>query len=256
MRAAPVAILINYDPHRRVEVKDGETRMPQLEGFEASVRGLLMSLAMATPTSRKCERHADDFLLVREMHHRLANTLTIVAGALRREFATCSPPSVSLAIRESIERCEARIVALGKLNRTLAIGATDSVISLQRYVEHLCEALSEALLNPLGIKCEVFADAGEIPAQRGERLGLIISELVTNAAKHGFNGRKDGLVRVELLKKTDHWICTVSDNGSGMAKSPDGVGSKILEQLVGTLGGTLVRKSGRDGTAVVVTCKD
>lgn len=229
--------------------------MPQLEGFEALVRGHLMSLVMATPTSRKCERHADDLLLVREMHHRLANILTTVAAALRHEFGKCSPPFVSLAVRKSIERCEARIVALGKLNRTLAIGATDGLISIQHYVEHLCEALSEAILNPLGIKCEVFADAGEFSAQRGERLGLIISELVTNAAKHGFNGRKVGLVRVELLKKTDHWICTVSDNGNGMAKPPDGVGSKILEQLVGTLAGTLVRKSGRHGTTVVVTCK-
>jgi two-component sensor histidine kinase len=104
-----------------------------------------------------------------------------------------------------------------------------------------------------GVRCEVFADAGEFPGERCERLGLVITELVTNAAKHSFHGRNDGLVRVELIKRIDSWVCVVSDNGVGTAVRSLGVGSKIVKRLVRALGGKLVRKSRRDGTSVVVT---
>ena len=83
----------------------------------------------------------------------------------------------------------------------------------------------------------------------------MIAELVTNAAKHAFHGRDDGLVRVELINRIDSWVCIVSDNGIGTVMAPLGVGSKILERLVGALDGTLVRRSGRSGTSCVVTCQ-
>jgi two-component sensor histidine kinase len=94
-----------------------------------------------------------------------------------------------------------------------------------------------------------------LPSNCCERLGLVITELVTNAAKHAFHGRDDGLVRVELVNKIDSWVCIVSDNGVGTTMAPLGIGSKILKQLVGALGGTIVRKSECGDTSVVITCK-
>jgi two-component sensor histidine kinase len=196
-------------------------------------------------------RETDEFLLLREMNHRLANTLTVLASVLRREFDR----SVSPELRDSLARCEARIIAFSNLHRFLVIGAANDWVSVQSYIERLCQALSEALLKPLGIRCEVFADTGQLPSNCCERLGLVITELVTNAAKHAFHGRDDGLVRVELVNKIDSWVCIVSDNGVGTTMAPLGIGSKILKQLVGALGGTIVRKSECGDTSVVITCK-
>ena len=222
------------------------SNMAAIRKLDASVAGL------GRPVSHEARGSEQDrFLLLREMHHRLANTLTVLAGVIRHEFAASLSPDVN----NSLARCEARIVAFGKLNRALAIAEGDSAVSLHCYVERLCEALSEALLRPLGIRCEVFAGAGEMPAEICERLGLAISELVTNAAKHGFYGRNGGLVRVEIQKADASWVCVVADNGVGMQSAARGAGSKIVEQLVAAMGGTLVRKSGPDGTAVIVTWK-
>jgi len=194
---------------------------------------------------------AHEFLLLREMHHRFANTFTALSSTLRREFALSTSPD----LQDSLARCEQRIVAFGNLHRRLLVGAGTDWMSVQSYVERLCEALSEAVLEPLGVRCEVFVDAGELPGERCERLGLVIAELAMNAAKHAFSGRNDGVVRVELLNRIDSWVCVVSDNGVGSRQSRSGAGSKILDQLVSSLDGTLARKSGAHGTSVIVTCR-
>jgi two-component sensor histidine kinase len=203
----------------------------------------------ASRTGRLALRETDELLLLREMYHRHANTLMVLASLLRREFAVTTGPD----FRALLDRYEARIVAFGNLNRSLMVGAGDDRVSIANYVEHLCEVLSDAILKPLGIRCEVFADAGELAGDRCERLGLVIAELVTNTAKHAFQGCNNGLVRVELVNRRDFWVCIVSDNGVGTGMTAHGVGSKILKQLVSTLGGDLAAKSAPDGTSVVVT---
>ncbi len=196
-------------------------------------------------------REEDQFLLLRETQHRLANTLMILTSVLRGEFALSQSPEV----QASLARCEARIVAFSNLHRSLVVGAGEDLISVQPYIERLCKGLSEALLQPLGIRCEVFADAGEFPSERCERLGLVIAELVTNAAKRAFHGRSDGLIRVELISKDGYWVCIVSDNGFGNGETAFGVGSKIIEQLVSPLRATVTRRSGSCGTSVFVRCQ-
>jgi two-component sensor histidine kinase len=196
-------------------------------------------------------RETDELLLLREMHHRHANTLMMLSSLLRREFVLTTSPD----LRDLLDRYEARIVAFGNLHRSLIVGAEDDWVSVDNYVEHLCEVLSDAILKPLGIRCEVFADAGEFAGDWCERLGLVITELVTNAAKHAFQGRDSGLVRVEVVNRSGRWVCIVSDNGVGTGRASLGVGSKIIKQLVRTLGGDLAVKSTRNGTSVVVTCR-
>ena len=191
----------------------------------------------------------DEFLLLREMNHRFANTLMALTGVLRREFE--QPPPY---FQDALARLETQILAFGKLHKSLLIGAGKNWTSVRYYMEHLCKALSDAVLKPLGLTCEVSVDAGELPSERCELLGLVIAELVTNAAKHAFYRGCNGVIRVELLKKNDAWLCLVSDNGGGIGTTVPGVGSKIIEQLVRTMGGHFVRKSSPSGTSIAVTC--
>ena len=192
----------------------------------------------------------DEFLLLREAHHRVANTFSVLLGVLRCDRDLLASPEV----RASLVRLESRILALDKMHRSLLIGAKSGCISVQNYLEQLCKALSEALLEPMGLTCEVHVDPGELPSERCELLGLIIVELVMNSAKHAFGNRHDGVVRVELINKTDIWSCIVSDNGSGTANAMSGVGSKIVQQLVRTMGGCLTTRSSLTGTSTVIIC--
>jgi two-component sensor histidine kinase len=95
----------------------------------------------------------DELLLLREMNHRFANTLTLLVSQFRGDPESSESPQ----FRDLIARTEARIVAFGNLHRSLMVGAANTCISVQDYVEHLCRSLSEAILEPMGVCCEVAA---------------------------------------------------------------------------------------------------
>jgi two-component sensor histidine kinase len=203
----------------------------------------------APPTSGGFRRGLDEFLLLREMHHRFANTLTALGGVLR-----CHLARPAADFRRSLERFETQVVAFGNLHRCLMVGASNDRISVRSYFMNLCKALSDAVLEPRGIGYELSADSGELQSERCELLGLVIAELVTNAAKHAFCEYSNGLVRIELMRKGDIWLCRVIDNGTGLGAASPGLGSSIVGQLVQTLGGHLSTNSGKTGTSVVVMC--
>lgn len=189
--------------------------------------------------------HPDQDLLLCETHHRMMNTLAFVAGSLRREFA----PFRDASVRAALTRHEQMIAAFGELHGCLTVGSRRNAGALPDYLDRLCTALNQAVLEPLGIRCTVIAERGLVPAYHPERLGLIVAELVTNAAKHAFNGRPGGLVTVRLGRKAGRWRCSVSDDGTGLGQGACGVGAELVETLVHAIGATLSVETGEAGTS-------
>jgi two-component sensor histidine kinase len=173
------------------------------------------------------ERHNDwDFVLT-EAHHRMKNTLALLAALLRRDFT----PAASADLRKAIDRFEARILAFAELYRLLEVGRGQGETSASDYFGCLCRALTIAVLEPLGLRCEITIEDGSMATRQCVPLGLIIVELVTDAAKHAFPSGNDGLVRIDLLCREGRWRCTVSDNGVGAVGPLRGSGARILEDL-------------------------
>jgi two-component sensor histidine kinase len=172
------------------------------------------------------ERHNDWEFVLTEAHHRMKNTLALLAASLRRDFT----PAASADLRNAIDRFEGRILAFGELYRLLEVGRGQGETSVGDYFGCLCRALTIAVLEPLGLRCETTIEDGSMATKQCEPLGLIIVELVTNAAKHAFPSGNDGLVSIDLLYREGR-CCTVSDNGIGVAGPLRGSGARILEDL-------------------------
>jgi two-component sensor histidine kinase len=204
---------------------------------------------MKTLQALDTERSADDMdLILREAHHRIKNTLTLLGAWLHTDFR----PSASVHLPEAIDRFERRIIAFGKLYQLLSNVSERRYISMGDYGGALCQALTVAILEPNGLRCEANIGDGFLDTKRCERLGLIIAELVTNAAKHAFADRKAGLVRIEALYHDDCWRCTVKDNGVAPINFRRGVGGQIVADLTRSIGAHVVTESGPDGTTVSV----
>jgi two-component sensor histidine kinase len=193
-------------------------------------------------------------LVLRELQHRMANTLAILSANLRIELAPFKDPS----LRAALKRHEKRIVAAADLHRFFSRHSGDGTIPAEGYFQSLCGVLSRSILAPLGLQCEAFIARADMPAAKCELLGLVITELVLNAAKHAFPGTSHGRVHTEILERNNRWYCTVSDNGIGIRNEFNGSGSHIIASLVDALEGQLAIRTGPEGTSVSVIfpCRD
>ena len=187
-------------------------------------------------------------LVLRESHHRMKNTLTLLGASVRRDFSRPGTRDMSGAV----DRFEQRIVAFGRLYQLLSDSDSLTAVSVEAFFENLCEALSEAVLEPAGIRCEAAIESGALPASQCHRLALMLTELVTNAAKHAFPDRNDALIRIEMANRDGAWLCTVADNGIGATGPLQGTGSRILEGLARSIDARLQGEASQGGTRVTI----
>ncbi|TFW56321.1 sensor histidine kinase [Bradyrhizobium sp. MOS001] len=187
-------------------------------------------------------------LVLRESHHRMKNTLTLLGASVRRDFSRPGTRDMSGAV----DRFEQRIVAFGRLYQLLSDSDSLTAVSVEAFFENLCEALSEAVLEPAGIRCEAAIESGTLPASQCHRLALMLTELVTNAAKHAFPNRNDALIRIEMANRDGAWLCTVADNGIGATGPLQGTGSRILEGLARSIDARLQGEANQGGTRVTI----
>jgi two-component sensor histidine kinase len=186
-------------------------------------------------------------LFLRETHHRMKNTPTLLGAWLRADFISIASVDLPMAI-DGFER---RIVAFGRLYDLLSSGSDRGYTSVGDYVGSLSRALAVAILEPRGIRCEATIGDGFLESKRCERLGLIIVELVTNAAKHLFPNQQRGLIRIEASYRDGFWHCVVKDSGVG-ARGTRGVGGRLVEDLARSIGAHAVTDSDSDGTTITV----
>jgi two-component sensor histidine kinase len=187
-------------------------------------------------------------LVLRESHHRMKNTLTLLGASVRRDFTRAGTRDMSGAV----DRFERRIVAFGRLYQLLSDSDDISAVSVDAFFENLCEAISDAVLEPAGIRCEAAIESGALPAARCHRLALMLTELVTNAAKHAFPNKSGALIRVEVTSRDGAWSCTVADNGIGATAPLQGTGSRILEGLARSIHARMHGETGQGGTRVTI----
>jgi two-component sensor histidine kinase len=83
------------------------------------------------------------------------------------------------------------------------------------------------------------------------RTGLVVSELITNAARHAFRpDHQTGEIVVSVAVAAGQIICGVHDTGKGSSTFTPGFGTTIVDSLAADLGGHMVRRSDEFGTLV------
>jgi len=194
------------------------------------------------------EQSRDWELVLRESHHRMKNTLTLLGASVRRDFTRAGTRDVS----QAVDRFERRIVAFGRLYQLLSDNDDPVPVAVAPFFENLCGAISEAVLEPAGIRCEAAIESGTLSASQCHRLALMLTELVTNAAKHAFPNKKGALIRVDVVRRDGAWVCTVADNGIGATGPLQGTGSRILEGLARSIHARLQGEAGQGGTQVSI----
>jgi two-component sensor histidine kinase len=171
-------------------------------------------------------------LLSREIDHRVMNSLQFVSALLHLQGRKVTGAEA----RAEIEAAANRVAAVARVHQHFHIEDDAATVPALTYLRRLCEDLS----GILGTDIAVQGDNGLLPTAHIQPVGLIVNELVTNAAKHG-----GGKVNVTCRCQNADCYIAVCDEGAGLPAGFDvatdgrGLGMKITSILIKQLGGSL-----------------
>jgi two-component sensor histidine kinase/CRP-like cAMP-binding protein len=173
---------------------------------------------------------------LRELNHRIANSLQIASGLLRRQWKILGDPQG----REALAEAQTRLEAVGKLHRYLYLHSDDSTVDLKTFLEALCPDIASST----NLGCLIEADSVAVPADLAQQLGIVVNELAMNARKHAYQDGVHGELRVECRTGPDRLVLTVADNGPGLGEGFDlsqesGLGMTLLRGITAQLDGRL-----------------
>jgi two-component sensor histidine kinase len=179
-----------------------------------------------------------------EFDHRLLNGVQMVASLLSAQSRVASPKAAA-----QLMMAVNRIVAFGHVHRQLHLLDHERHVEFKRYLERLTEDLA-GLLFPISPADTISVQGTrcKIPTVLGIPLGFIVSELITNSAKHA-NGKI--IVRFETPSPHSH-VLSVEDDGPGLPagfglNDGNGLGMKIIQAFVKQVDGKLRITSGNNG---------
>jgi two-component sensor histidine kinase len=186
-------------------------------------------------------------LLMRELSHRINNEFTSAINVISLAAAKSGSSEVKAALDDVSERLH----HYADVHRTLQLPEYYTHIDAAPYLRQLCLSISRSKLEPNNIKLVLATRPISMLSDRCWRLGMIVYELVTNAARHAFNGT-DGEIWVELWLAGARVECRVSDNGTATQKVQPGRGLYIVQELVERLDGRLEQSFGPHGSTSIV----
>jgi two-component sensor histidine kinase len=172
--------------------------------------------------------------LVEEIGHRVVNEYSEAISSLTLAAARSGSEQAKLALSAAADRLH----AYAESHRALLPPWKEETVNVADYISGICASLSKATLAERGTRLAVQVDEVWAGAERCWRIGLIVAELVRNAARHGLAGR-EGEITVQLVGMGEQILCWVGDNGGVAAQPRPGRGSRLVRALVAELGGSV-----------------
>ena len=188
-------------------------------------------------------------LLFTELSHRVKNNFQVIAAMLDIQARHSNHPETRAELQAAIDR----VMAVARAHANLYADGRVETVEFAAYLKDLCGSLARGLLEQGRIELTVTSDPAELEPDRAAALGMLVNELVTNAAKHAFQGRDHGRIEVMFEAGTSGRRLTVSDDGIGFAATQrrHGLGSRLIDGFVRQARGRLTRTSS-GGARVVV----
>ena len=153
-------------------------------------------------------------MLLREIHHRVKNSLSIVSGLLQLQIMSADNEEVSDILKDS----QTRIQSVGLIHEKLYKTDSLSDIELGKYIKDLVQSIHETFSELKdSVTLQFDLDEVHLETDRVIHCGLLVNELVVNAFKHAFSKQSSGLLRISLKKKKGEVVLTVCDNGPGLS---------------------------------------
>jgi two-component sensor histidine kinase len=206
--------------------------------------------AIATAELRRAKERAEQEIrlgkeraevLLAEVNHRVANSLALVAALIRLQATN----SYDETVREALSETQARISAIAGMHRSLYTSDDVRHVEMDKYLGTLVQEVQSSVnVESQGPSIRLSAEPVSLTSDRAVSVGMIVTELLTNAIKYAYPAGVEGEVRVTLTRQGDNEaLLVVEDDGVGLEEgsSPKGtgLGSRIVRSMATTLGSAI-----------------
>ena len=193
-------------------------------------------------------------VLLREVNHRVANSLQLVASLVHMQAAAVTDESARQALRDT----QARIGAIMQIHKRLYTSEDVQVVDMRDYLQGLVEDLRKTLSDGECRTITFTADSIHLNTDKAVSLGVVVAELATNACKYAYGESEEGDVRVHLQRVGEGRLrLTVEDDGCGMpppgaTARGTGLGQTVVGAMARSLGSTLEFDANHKGARAVL----
>ncbi|WP_378956104.1 histidine kinase N-terminal domain-containing protein [Pelosinus sp. sgz500959] len=171
--------------------------------------------------------------VIQEIHHRVKNNLQTIASLLRLQARRTTSQEVKAALQESVNRISSISVVHEFLSQQDA-----EFIDVAEVTKNILELVIQNMLEPdFDLQTRFNGQTVIFPSEQASSLALVINELIQNSIEHGFIGRREGLIGVEIATLPNSYKIEIYDNGIGMPsnfnpQTSNSLGLQIVRTLI------------------------
>jgi two-component sensor histidine kinase len=194
---------------------------------------------------------AEREVLLREVNHRVGNSLQIIASLLHLQANSSSQEGVKAALTNAM----GRVAAVAQVHRRLYTSHDLKSVLLNQYLEALLEDLRRSAEGNKMSRLTLKAEPIEIDPDRAVAIGIIVNELVMNAVKYAYPDGA-GPIHIVLNAHGDDLELSIADDGVGLNVKTDprstGMGQRIVTAMAQKLDASVERDPQHAGTRIVL----
>ncbi|MGZ2412810.1 two-component sensor histidine kinase [Sphingomonas sp. F9_3S_D5_B_2] len=193
--------------------------------------------------------------LLREVNHRVANSLQLVATMVSMQARLISDERA----RDALDDTERRIQAIAQVHRRLYTSDDVQTVAMDEYLAALVTELEETWSSDLAPRAiRLTAEPLQLHAEKALSLGVIVNELVSNACKYAYGPKDQGEIRVDFARTSgERFRLCVEDDGPGLEDGAEprgtGLGSKLIAAMARALSTSVQYDTTHSGVRAVVT---
>jgi two-component sensor histidine kinase len=193
--------------------------------------------------------------MLAEVNHRVANSLQLISSFVHMQAAAVTDEAAKQALADT----QQRIAAIAQVHRRLYNSRHFEAVDMKDYLTALASELEHTWSTPASPRAiRLDADPLLLKTDKAVSLGIIVTELVSNACKYAYPSGASGEVRICFTRDGDRrFSLTVEDDGVGFQKGAapkgTGVGSKLISAMARTLRSEISIESGAGGVQASLT---
>ncbi|KQT55351.1 MULTISPECIES: sensor histidine kinase [unclassified Aureimonas] len=175
--------------------------------------------------------------LLKEVNHRVANSLQLVSSFVQMQAGSVSDESAKAALRDT----QRRILAIAQVHRRLYTSDDVDLVDMTDYLAALVGELEETWSTPSAPRpMRLDTDPIRLDTDRAVSLGVIVNELVSNACKYAYSPGAPGEIRISLKQaEGERFRLVVEDDGSGFSTAAPARGTGLGRRLMAAMANSL-----------------